>query len=232
MDDFFTKLDEVEALVLKRRVIENSDKAPVPGSRVGRPFLSTALPSMDLSEEGVFPPFDPKKHAESKPKKVTFPSEDESLGTISLAWRGPKYEEREVWNHLTLLWSYLSDSAASPLQLAFVENDNPIAGGVGPSHDIHTEGYHQLWLQEVAIERMDECIPLFHEVIAREAGLGASNGDLAFDIERMRTVIKRNQRRLLEMAERRPTRGECLRLDRTRVTREPQLPRVKSSWMV
>jgi len=171
---------------------------------------------MDESAEGVFPPLS-KKCADSKPKKVTFPSEDESLGTISLAWRGPKYQEREMWNHLTLLWSYLSDSAASPLQLAFVENDNPIAGGVGPSHDVHTEGYHQLWLQEVAIERMDECIPLFREVIAHEAGLGASNGDIAFDIERMRTVIKRNQRRLLEMAERRPTRGECLGGIRTRV---------------
>ena len=64
----------------------------------------------------------------------------ESRGTISIAWRGPEYTNRAEWTHLSLIWDYLTDSAASPLQLAFVENDDPVCADVGPAHDIFTEG--------------------------------------------------------------------------------------------
>ena len=64
------------------------------------------------------------------PKRIEFPSEDESIGTISLAWRGPPFGEHVGWLALRLLWKYLTDSAASPLQKAFVECDEPLCGEV------------------------------------------------------------------------------------------------------
>ena len=37
-------------------------------------------------------------------KEVPFPSEDESTGVVSMAWRGPRFEEQAVWTQLKLLW--------------------------------------------------------------------------------------------------------------------------------
>jgi hypothetical protein len=115
-----------------------------------------------------------------------------------------------------LLWEYLTDSAASPLQLAFVENDDPLCADIGPAHDVFTEGYHQLWFQEVDVDAMEEVVPLFYEVIAKQAGLAVPTADDdmedqqggeggGFDLARMHTVIRRYRRRLLEASERRPT---------------------------
>jgi hypothetical protein len=142
-----------------------------------------------------------------QPLSVSFPSEDESRGCVSVAWRGPSYASRSTWMHLSLLWDYLAESAASPLQLAFVENDDPICADLGPAHDVFTEGYHQLWFQEVDVDRIDDVVDLFYGVIAMQAGVaGDGDGEAAsFDLSRMRIVVRRCRRRLLEASERRPT---------------------------
>ncbi|EED88791.1 hypothetical protein THAPSDRAFT_264188, partial [Thalassiosira pseudonana CCMP1335] len=176
-DDFFKALDEVEALVLKRRNEEEE-----------RTKWQTVAVSKEVAT----------------PLVISFPSEDESRGTISIAWRGPEYSARSEWAHLSLLWDYLTDSAASPLQLAFVENDDPLCADIGSAHDVFTEGYHQLWIQECDVDRMDEVVPLFYDVIAKQAGIIVDE-DEVFDVARMRTVIRRYRRRLLEASERRPT---------------------------
>ena len=62
--------------------------------------------------------------------------------------------------HLSLLWDYLAGSAASLLQLAFVKNDDPICADLGPAHDGFTEEYHQLWFQEVCVDRMVKVMDL------------------------------------------------------------------------
>ena len=149
-DDFFKALDEVEALVLKRQSSSSSVKEAT--SRNGRPWVDSPVPKMVFEETkvGVYPPYNPTEDSVSKkaqPLTVSFPSEDESRGTISIAWRGPPYSARSAWTHLSLLWGYLTESAASPLQLAFVENDDPLCADIGPAHDVFTEGYHQVrWL--------------------------------------------------------------------------------------
>lgn len=210
---FFKALDEVEALILKRReegerqdaIINAEEKETY---RVGRPWIDSPIPPMELGV-GVFPPYDPSRadnDASMTPLKILFPSEDESRGTISIAWRGPTYQSKKEWTHLSLIWDYLTDSAASPLQLAFVENDEPMCADLGPAHDIFTEGYHQLWFQEVEVDRMEEVLPLFYNVVARQAGV-IDGDESSFDLTRMRTVIRRIRRRLLEASERRPTRA-------------------------
>ena len=97
---------------------------------------------------------------QARPLSVPFLSEDKSRGCISVTWRGPPYASQLTWMHLSLLWDYLAGSVASPLQLAFVENDNPICTELGPAHNVFTNGYHQLWLQEVDVDKMDKVVDL------------------------------------------------------------------------
>ena len=209
-EEFFRALDEVEALILKRNEEGGQQQLQEEkeGCRVGRPWIDSPIPPMVVGE-GVYPPYDPYREDDASltPLSISFPSEDESRGTISIAWRGPSYQSKKEWNHLSLIWGYLTDSASSPLQLAFVENEDPICADLGPAHDVFTEGYHQLWFQEVEVDRMEEIVPLFYKVIARQAGLvdGDDDEESSFDMRRMRTVIRRVRRKLLEASERRPT---------------------------
>ena len=195
-------MDEVEALVLKRKSegIPNTEDC----GRVGRPWVNSFIPTMETNVVGVYPPYSSMNGDDDAknplPLVINFPSEDESRGTISIAWRGPPYSARSTWAHLSLLWDYLSESAASPLQLAFVENDNPLCAYVGPARDVFTEGYNQVWLSECDVARMEEVIPLFYEVMTEQC-----KDDASFDVARMKTVIRRYRRRLLEVMERRPT---------------------------
>ena len=76
---------------------------------------------------------------------MPFPSEDKSWGYVSAAWHGLPYASWSTWMHLSLLWDYLAGSAAIPLQLALVENNDPICADLGLAHDVFTKGYHQLW---------------------------------------------------------------------------------------
>ncbi len=224
-EDFFMALDEVETHILKRQLeieMQNDCRGNGNGdgvfisSRVGRPWINSIVPPMvSDGKMGVYPSYNHTDQSNgSRPLVIAFPSEDESRGTISIAWRGPKYSSRSTWVQLLLLWDYLTDSAASPLQLAFVENDDPLCADVGPSHDVFTEGYHQLWFQEVDVDAMEEVLPLFFDVIAKQAGLALASKDEDtmvedgggfFDLARMRNVIRRYRRQLLEVAERRPT---------------------------
>ena len=147
-EDFFNALDEVEALILQRRGEsavngggDGSSSSSSSSSRVGRPWVASPLPTMNENTPGVYPPYTTTSQAinsNSSPLTISFPSEDESRGTISIAWRGPPYDERSQWAHLSLVWDYLTDSAASPLQLAFVENDDPLCADIGPAHDVFT----------------------------------------------------------------------------------------------
>jgi Zn-dependent M16 (insulinase) family peptidase len=210
-EEFFRALDEVEALILKRNEEGGGQQQlqeEKEGCRVGRPWIDSPIPPMVVGE-GVYPPYDPYREDDASltPLSISFPSEDESRGTISIAWRGPSYQSKKEWNHLSLIWGYLTDSASSPLQLAFVENEDPICADLSPAHDVFTEGYHQLWFQEVEVDRMEEIVPLFYKVISRQAGLidGDDDEESSFDLRRMRTVIRRVRRKLLEASERRPT---------------------------
>lgn len=74
---------------------------------------------------------------------MPFPSEKEETGVVSLAWRGPKYDDQQTWAQLHLLWSYLTVSAVSPLTKALVEVETPLCSQVVPADEIFSEGYHQ-----------------------------------------------------------------------------------------
>ena len=192
--DFLNALDEVELNILQQGITAIKK----------RPWISSVVPSMDLSSKGIMEPYGTTSSGESstvkiEPLEIEFPSEDESRGTISIGWRGPVYEERKTWITLQLLWEYLTDSPTSPLQKTFVECDEPVCAGLYPAHEVFTEGYHQLWFLEVDVENLkgDMIINKLYDAIMKAKE--------ELDMDRLQKVIKLSRRRLLEYAERRPT---------------------------
>ena len=79
---------------------------------------------------------------------IEFPSEDESTGFVCLNWRTVPYEAFETALARKMLWAYLTDSAVSPLQKAFVETDDALAGDVDHRAEVFRLGYDQLWFSD------------------------------------------------------------------------------------
>jgi len=131
------------------------------------------------------------------PKAVPFPSEDESTGVVSLAWRGPPYADQQAWAMLRLLWSYLTESAVAPLNKDMVEIDAPYCSRIGPADELFSEGYHQVWFRDVARAKLGDIHTTFFRSVA------AAVDD--FDVARMRIVVRRARRKRLEQIERAPT---------------------------
>ena len=50
-------------------------------------------------------------------------SEEESIGEVYMAWRGPKYEEFQERVAMELMWTYLSDSPVAVLQKKLVDKN-------------------------------------------------------------------------------------------------------------
>lgn len=63
---------------------------------------------------------------ESVVKTVEYPCDDDENGLVYIAWRGPKSTTEYAKSiAILLLLDYLNDTAAAPLQQAFVERDDP-----------------------------------------------------------------------------------------------------------
>jgi hypothetical protein len=60
--------------------------------------------------------------------RITFASEDEAMGAVMVAWRGPAYKDALTRDALEMLFDYLSDSSISEFEQAFCEVDPPLAG--------------------------------------------------------------------------------------------------------
>ncbi|KAJ3410523.1 hypothetical protein HDV05_003680 [Chytridiales sp. JEL 0842] len=60
-------------------------------------------------------------------EKVFFPSADESVGSVTYGWLGPKCDDINTIIALDILMTYLTDTSASPLYQAFVECEHPWA---------------------------------------------------------------------------------------------------------
>ena len=130
-------------------------------------------------------------------KSISFPSDDETVGTASMAWRGPLFEDRDTFLRLQLLWKYLTDSAASPLQKAFVECNEPICGEVSPADEMHKLSYLQVWFEDCEVAEMGSIPQRFFKAVQE------ARDD--FDVERMRTTLDRFRRERVVELENEPT---------------------------
>lgn len=185
--EFLAALGKVEAAVRQKGFVKGQGGFTRPWGRPVPPMRSLPGSVGVLTQGGN----------EGTPLTITFPSENEATGVVSLAWRGPRYEEQETWAALHLLWAYLTESAIAPLTKAFVEVATPLCSRVGPADEVLSEGYHQVWFQDAPVETMEQIRALFFKTVA------AVIDD--FDLPRMAVVIRRRRRKLLEERERAPT---------------------------
>ncbi|KAJ3296826.1 hypothetical protein HDU79_005618 [Rhizoclosmatium sp. JEL0117] len=106
-------------------------------------LIFKALESVDLSAPIPSKPdtpiefttamdFTPSSFADT----VTFPSQDESQGSMVFAWHGPLSSDFRKIVALDIVLRFLQDSSASPLYQTFVETDEPWAAEV--DYDIKT----------------------------------------------------------------------------------------------
>ena len=114
-----------------------------------------------------------------------------------MAWRGPPYAAHGTWLMLRLLWKYLTDSAASPLQKAFVECEAPLCAELAPAEDVFSSGYHQLWFEGAEVASMDEIPAALLKAVAEARD--------SLDMTRMAQTIARHRRQHLESLEDSPT---------------------------
>lgn len=122
---------------------------------------------------------------------VYYPCEEEDKGLVYLAWRGPSsvYQLYEM-TALVMMMEYLTDTAASPLQKAFVETSEPLASKVDYSFIENAESVVYLVFDNVPVSKLGEIQPRLFSVMDP---LG--NGEQPLDMERMKLVI---HRRMLE----------------------------------
>eukprot|EP01135_Chromosphaera_perkinsii_P007214 Nk52_evm22s745 gene=Nk52_evmTU22s745 len=141
---------------------------------------------------GEIPPFE-----ETVRKTVDFPCGEEDAGMVLIAWRGPVYNDFKKVICIQMLWEYLSDSSISPVQIDFVETEEPLCGEV--EFELH-EG------------KEDMCVLSFHGV--PESDLEKIDNQLlvtlrkvydeGFDMGRMKVIIERQCMQVYNMIETNP----------------------------
>lgn len=165
-------------------LVKHGIKAPADWKR---PFLET--PSAQV----------PTLAEKRKQLVVEFPEKDESVGEVIVAWIGPRVDDWEVQEAISVLGTYLTDSAVSPVQKALVERDDPQCTDVYFStSDKAGASTIEAYFSSVPtnlIEKLDGT--LVDDVLAKVASEG-------IDMGRMKTIIRRERSKLLNMLETKP----------------------------
>lgn len=152
-----------------------------------RPFLDTAsaqVPKISEKRTNVI---------------VDFPERDESVGEVMVAWLGPRVDEWEVSEALSVLGTYLTDSAVSPVQKALVERDDPQCTEVYFStSDKAGASTIEVYLTNVPAALLGQLdVTLVDDVLRKVAEEG-------IDMSRMKTLIARERSKLLNQLETKP----------------------------
>ncbi|ORZ20228.1 Metalloenzyme, LuxS/M16 peptidase-like protein [Absidia repens] len=173
------KVDESELLKALDPIEANiTSKGPLP--EMDRPWFKT----------GVFPDL-----SGDIEETVLFPDEDESMGTVLLAWNGPRCHEYLNLKALEVLNVYLTDSPVSVLQKEFVEIEDPLCTDVDFHVTDHLKTTLMFTASSVPIEEMEELPEHFFGTLRSLI----ENQDI--DMERMATVIDKELQKLLDNAE-------------------------------
>jgi len=122
---------------------------------------------------------------------VPYPSDEEDNGMVYVAWRGPSAVSSLYPMLATLLlMEYLTETAVSPLQAAFVEVESPLASRVSYSFIENRESTLYFIFEGVPLSKVGEVAPKLKSLLGEIAG-----GQQAWDSERLGTVL---HRRVLE----------------------------------
>lgn len=120
-------------------------------------------------------------------KRVLFPTEDESVGTVTLGWRGPSVNEYYEIQGIKMLFNYLTDTPVAPLQRDLVEIEEPLCGDIDFSFFENKETAISLAADNVPKENLDDIKTNVLEILGNIA-----SGKEEFDMERMKAQIHRS----------------------------------------
>ncbi|CDS09692.1 hypothetical protein LRAMOSA02369 [Lichtheimia ramosa] len=166
-DRVLQALDPVERNILS--------KGPLPPMQ--RPWISTGdFPNLSKNVEEV----------------VLFPDEDESMGTVLIAWNGPMCHDHLQIKALEVLNVYLTESPVSVLQKEFVEIEDPLCTDVDFHATDHLKTTLMLTASNVPMEEMDEFPKMLFDTLHRLV----EQNDI--DMHRMATVIEKEMLKLLD----------------------------------
>ncbi|CEG84258.1 hypothetical protein RMATCC62417_18088 [Rhizopus microsporus] len=126
---------------------------------------------------------------------VLFADEDESMGTLLIAWNGPMCNDFLSQKELEVLNVYLTDSSVSVLQKEFVETEDPLCTDVDFYISDHLKSTLTFTASSVPIEEMERLPIEFFKTLNRLV----EEEDI--DMKRMATVIEKEILQLLKSAE-------------------------------
>lgn len=126
-------------------------------------------------------------------KTVEFMDKDESVGELAIGWRGVKTGDHMTEAALDILTTYLTDSEVAPLNKRFIEIAEPWCTAIGfYSQDRASASELSCSITGVPSARLDK--------MAAEL-MRALKDIKDIDMDRMKTIIERDRRKLLAMAE-------------------------------
>jgi len=174
-----------------------------------RPFIDTPSvnppvidgsrkPSPANIQEGEVDLGEGKREPLRRKATVQFPEKDESMGEVQVTWVGPELHNWLEYDALDTLGTYLTDSAVSTLQKAFVERDDPLCTDVYFGEDDRA-GKTTIYVYFSSVP-YDQLGSLDEELIRVLQELQRDG----FDMDRMHTVLERDRLKLLSNLERQP----------------------------
>ena len=166
---------------------------------------------------------------QSVEKTIEFPCDDDDNGLVYIAWRGPScvtnVEESTI---ISLLFDYFNDTAAAPLQRAFVERSDPYCSGVSFNMFENSIPCMCLQFESVTKDKLDKVKGHLFDTLeyiaqgSKKSKDGAANGktdgaengkskgasadgiEPGINMERMREVIHRKKLQILSQLESSP----------------------------
>lgn len=165
----------------EKRIIEKRQKVPAPNFT--RPW-EEPVPPLPGTVDTI----------------VEFPCDDDDNGLVFVGWRGPSAcTEFKTTIALSLLIEYLNDTAASPLQQAFVERQDPYCSSIEFCLIENSESCMYLSFAGVKKEKLslvkDRLIGLLQDT---------ANGTEPLNMKRMKDVIHRKKLQVLSTMESSP----------------------------
>ncbi len=191
---------------VEERLVSHKMAAGVGGpSGWKRPFLETPSaqpPVIDGSKRHIDGVDDADEDARPDPKRrrafVDFPEKDESMGEVEITWIGPRIDNWLEQEAVSVLSTYLTDTAVSPIHQAFIERDDPLCtdASLGSSDKAGRSTLYG-YFTSVPTEKLDELDRQLMDVFDKVAADG-------IDMSRMKTLIKRDRLKLLSHLESKP----------------------------
>lgn len=146
---------------------------------------------------------------ESVEKVIEFPCDDDDNGIVHVAWRGPSsVTEVEQSTIISLLFDYLNDTAASPLQRAFVERKDPFCSAVSFNLIENSEMCMYISFDSVYKEKLekvkDHLFDVLNTITGSKSGTKVDGIEPGINMERMKEVIHRKKLQTLSTLESSP----------------------------